>query len=91
MLCLLAIIIGASAGAGGRVVMLAAPLACIAAAVMNSLVIVNAFRSGAIRFGKRLRYVREERPVAFATLILMNAALALAYLFVFYVIVGIGS
>jgi hypothetical protein len=91
MLCALGIVLGAVAGLGGSAVARLAPVACVAAVVMNFLAIAKAFGSGVARFGRKLRYSRNDRPVAFWMVVAVSAVVASAYLCVFVVLTGIWS
>ena len=91
MLCALGIVLGAVAGVGGSAVARLAPIACVAAVVMNLLAIANALRSDVAHFGRKLRYSRNDRPVAFWMVVVVSAVVASAYLCVFVVLMGIWS
>jgi hypothetical protein len=88
-LCALGIVLGALAGVGSSAVARLVPVACVAAVVMNLLTITNALRSGVARFGRKLRYSRDDSPVAFWMAVVVSAVVALAYLCVFVVLIGI--
>ena len=91
MLCALGIVLGAIAGLGGSAVDRLAPVACVAAIFMSLLAITNALGSGVTRFGRKLRYSRNDRPVAFGMVVVVNAVVASTYLCVFVVLTGIWS